>query len=186
MKNSVMRLSQIAAILAFLIASIACSSPLWAQQQAPVVVGIVDVEKIARDSKAGKSIKAELKRQRDAFEAEVAKQQKSFDALGKKLLEQKDTLSKEDLEKKKNEINKQRSEIEKKLGDRLRTVDEKANKARNKVFDTMAQITQDVAKARGMTLVVTRAAALVYDANYEITDEVMQKLDAKLPSVKLQ
>lgn len=186
MKNSVMRFTLVAAILSSLVACLVWSAPLFAQQQAPVVVGVVDVEKVVRESKAGKSIKAELKKQQDAFEAEVAKQRKSFGVLEKKLVEQRDTLSKEEFEKKKSELNKQGGEIEKKLTDRLRGVDDKASKARNKVYDTMASITQDVAKARGLTLVVTRAAAIVYDANYEITEEVLQKLDAKLPSLKLQ
>ena len=48
------------------------------------------------------------------------------------------------------------------------------------------QIAADVAKERGLTLVVQKGATLVYDSNAEITDAVLQKLDAKLPSMKLQ
>jgi Skp family chaperone for outer membrane proteins len=157
-----------------------------AQQPVPAIVGVVDVEKVLRESKAGKSIKAQYDKQRDAFKAEVNKQLKAFRDQEKKLLAQKDKLSPEEFNKKTADLNNQGKETEATLAQRERQLDENTSKAQATIFENLRVVTRDVAAARGMTLVVTKTAALVYSPSYEITAEVLKALDAKLPSVKLQ
>jgi Skp family chaperone for outer membrane proteins len=172
-------------LVAFVALMMAISTPASSQQSA-VVVGVVDTDKVDRESKAGKSIRAQLEKLKKKFEDEVTAQLKSFREQEKKLVDQRSSLSAEEFEKKKNELNKKGNEIEKALAEKQRKLEVDAAKARAKIYETMAVIVQDIAKERGMTLVVTRASALVYDANYEITAEVLKKLDAKLPSLKVQ
>lgn len=176
-----------AAFAALLTVSIGALTPVLAQQQpTPIVVGIVDVDLIMRDSKVGKSIRSQFDQQKNAFEAEVAKQRKAYADAKQKLLDQRDTLPEDQLKKKAEDLNKQADETEKALGQRQRKLEVSANKAQNQVLQTMAQIVREMAKARGMSLVVTKASTVVYDASYEITGEVLKKLDAKLPTIKLQ
>jgi outer membrane protein len=176
-----------AALAALLMLSVGVSTPAPAQQEpVPAVVGVLDVELVLRDSKAGKSIRAQYDKQRDAFKAEVNKQLKAFRDQEKKLVAQKDKLSAEEFEKKTAELNKQGKDTEKTLAQRERQLDENASKAQATIFETMRVVTRDIATARGLTLVVTKTAALVYSPSYEITAEVLKNLDAKLPSIKLQ
>lgn len=176
-----------AVLAALLTLSIGAPTPVLAQQQpTPIVVGVVDVDQIMRDSKVGKSIRSQFDQQKKAFEDEVAKQRKAYADAKQKLLDQKDKLPDDQLRKKAEELNKQADETEKKLGQRQRNLEVSANKAQNQALKTMAQIVQEMAKARGISLVVTKAATVVYDSSYEITGEVLKKLDAKLPTIKLQ
>jgi hypothetical protein len=43
-----------------------------------------------------------------------------------------------------------------------------------------------VATAHGLTFVITRSITPYFDPSYDISQEVRRKLDAKLPSLKLQ
>lgn len=163
----------------------AVSAPAQSQQSA-VVVGVVDTDKVDRESKAGKSIRAQFDKLKKKFEDDVNAKLKAFREEEKKLVAQRSSLSAEEFDKKKNELNKKGDEIEKSLAEKQRKLESDTAKARAKIFETMAAVVQDIAKQRGMTLVVTRAAALVYDSNYEITAEVLKGVDQKLPSLKVQ
>lgn len=178
------KISSVLFVAIFLLLS-AVSAPAQSQQAA-VVVGIVDTDKVDRESKAGKSIRAQFDKLKKKFEDGVNAKLKAFREEEKKLIAQKGSLSAEEFEKKKNELNKKGDEIQKSLADQQRKLESDTAKARGKIFDTMAVVVQEVAKQHGMTLVVTRAAALVYDSNYEITDEVLKGLDKKLPSLQVQ
>ena len=157
-----------------------------AAQQSAVVVGVVDTDKVDRESKAGKSIRNQFEKLKKKFEDDVKAQLKSFDEQRKKLAGQQASMPPEEFENKKNELNKKGAEIEKSLAEKQRKLEVDTGKARGKIFDAMAGVVQEIAKEKGMTLIVTRSAALVYDSNYEITAEVLKRLDAKLPSLKVQ
>jgi len=59
------------------------------------------------------------------------------------------------------------------------------NGAMSQVEQALVQVTAEIAKARGLTLIMNKAAVVLNVAGYDITKEAMQKLDARLASVKL-
>jgi Skp family chaperone for outer membrane proteins len=161
--------------------------PVSAQQQpVPVVLGVVNADMIVQDSKAGKSLKAQAEQQQKAIKADFDKQQKLFDDNARKLLQQKDSLSADDLRKKKEDLARQADQATKKLNERQRSLDRSVAKGQDQIVQALVDVVKDVAKARGMTLVVSRAVTPYFDPSYDISQEVMQKLNAKLPSIKLQ
>jgi Skp family chaperone for outer membrane proteins len=59
------------------------------------------------------------------------------------------------------------------------------NGAMTQVEQALLQTTADIAKARGLTMVLNKAMVVLNVASYDITKEALQKLDAKIASVKL-
>jgi Skp family chaperone for outer membrane proteins len=59
------------------------------------------------------------------------------------------------------------------------------NGAMTQVEQALFQTTADIAKARGLTLVLNKAMVVLNVTSYDITKEALQKLDARLTSVKL-
>ena len=155
------------------------------QQPVPVVVGVVDAETILQDSKAGQSLKTQADQKQKAIKADFEKQQKAFDDAARKLVAQKDTLSAEDLQRKREDLRRQEDQQSKALSDRQRALDLSFGKGKNQIVQALVDVVKDVAKAHGLTLVVTRSVTPYFDASYDISQEVKQKLDAKLPSLKL-
>ena len=161
--------------------------PVSAQQQpVPVVIGVVNADMILQDSKAGKSLKSQAEAQQKAIKSDYDKQQKAFDDAARKLLQQRDTLSADDFQKKKEEIRQQGDRQTKALNDRQHALDRGIAKGQEQIVQALVDVVKDVAKAHGLTLVVSKAVTPYMDPSYDISPEVMQKLNTKLPTVKLQ
>lgn len=165
----------------------AAPSPASAQQQpVPVVMGVVDAQGILEDSKAGQSLKAQAEKTQAKIKADFDKQEKQFNDDIRKLVQQKDTLSAEDLQRKKEELRQRADQQSKALQDRKRALDTALAKGQDQIVRAMVDVVKDVAKAHGLTIVISRSVTPYFDASYDISEEVKQKLDAKLPSLKLQ
>ena len=187
MKHRQLRWLMIAATLAALTGWAVDSTPASAQQQpVPVVVGVVNADTIVQDSKAGKSLKTQADQQQKAIKADYDKQQKLFDDAARKLAAQKDTLSAEDLRNKKEDLAQQAAQATKALNDRQRVLDRSVAKSQEQIVQALVDAVKDVAKAHGLTLVISKSVTPYLDPSYDISQEVMQKVNAKLPSVKLQ
>ncbi len=117
-------------------------------QTPPMVIAIVDLQVILRDSKAAAGARVALDKQAKGFQADLAKQE---DAL-------------------KNE------------GQQLQQMEQNAM---DQVQSALTATVSDVAKARNISLVLVKGLVLYNLPAFDITAEVLQKLDAKLPSVKL-
>jgi len=187
MKHRYVRSFLTAATVAVLALWAGDSAPASAQQQpVPVVVGVVDADKILQDSKAGQGLKAQIDQRQKQIKADYDKQQKQFDDAARNLLQQRNTLSDADFQKKKEALRQQGDQETKALNDRQRKLERGIAKGQAEIVQALVDVVKDVSKARGLTLVVSKAVTPYYDASYDISQEVMQKLNAKLPAVKLQ
>jgi len=193
--NTCLRLN--AAVLLLLVATIIQGTPAFAQTkdqpeqtqsqaQLPLVLGIVDFTAVMVESKAGKSLKAQADKLAAAFEADYKKQGKAFNDAQRKFEEQRSTLTKEDLQKKVADLNAQGKKIKDGFDERKHTLDEAFNKARDQIKDALLQIVADIAKKRGMTLVLNKSDTVLSAEGFDFTDEAMKRLNDKLPSVKMQ
>jgi Skp family chaperone for outer membrane proteins len=166
---------------------VAGSRPTSAQQQpVPVVLGVVDADTILQQSKAGLSLKAQADPKLKAINSDFEKQQKQWNDARRKLAAQQGTLSADDVKKKLQDLQQQADQESKALNDRRRALDQGIAKSKDQIVQALVDVVADVAKAHGLTIVVLRNATPYFDPSYDISAEVRQKLDAKLPSVKLQ
>lgn len=174
--------------LAALGLSVTYLPPASAQQKAvPVTVGVLDADGISKTSKAFQSLLAQADKAQKQIKADFDSQQQRFDDEGRQLAQQKDTLSADDFQQKKRDLSQRARNQSEALKARQRTLDQGVAKGRAQVLQAMVDVVKDVAKAHGLKFVVTQSITLYFDPSYDdITKEVKQKLDAKLPSVKLQ
>jgi Skp family chaperone for outer membrane proteins len=176
-----------AAAMAVVTLCVADPKPASAQQQpVPVVLGVVDADGILQTSKAGLSLKAQADPKLKAINSDFEKQQKQWNDARRKLAAQQGTLSADDLKKKAQDLQQQADQEGKALTERRRVLDDSIAKSKDQIVQALIDVVKDVAKAHGLTIVVLRSATPYFDPSYDISPEVKQKLDAKLPSVKLQ
>jgi outer membrane protein len=181
------RLLFVAAAMAVVTLCVADPRPASAQQQpVPIVLGVVDADGILQQSKAGLSLKAQADPKLKAINSDFEKQQKQWNDALRKLAAQKGTLSADDILKKRQELQQQADQESKALNDRRRALDQGIAKSKDQIVQALIDVVRDVSKAHGLTIVVLRSATPYFDPSYDISPEVKQKLDAKLPSVKLQ
>ena len=151
----------------------------------PVVMGVIDIQFILSNAKAAKGVKAALEKQAAAFQAELAQQENAIRAADQQLQQQRATLAQKDFDAKKAALGQQVEALRQKAATRNKQLQQMENGAMTQVEQALLQTCADIAKAKGLTMVLNKAMVVLNVASYDITKEALQKLDAKLASVKL-
>ncbi len=143
-------------------------------------IGILDVEKIVKESVAMRDIQNKITKKQDEYQKEVTKKQSALEAEQKKLEGKKNMLSKEALEK---EV----TTFEKKVDDLKTFVDKKQNSLKKasmdgmgKVNDKIKDIIADISKEKDLDVIMPSAQALYYKDELDISEEVLTRLNKKI------
>ena len=163
-------------------------APSFAQATAasvPVVVGVLDVQIIIRDSRAAKSVRAALDRQAAAYQAELAQQENALRSADQQLMQQRAALPADEFTKRSNDLSQRAEALRQTAEKRRQDLQKMESGAMVQIEQSLSQVTIDIAKAHGLTLVLNHSAVIWSSPAYDITQEALRKLDAQLPSVKL-
>jgi Skp family chaperone for outer membrane proteins len=159
--------------------------PLGAQPLPATVAAVVDHQRIMRDSKAGKSIQQQLETRRKLYLDQLAKEEQRLAEVGKELARQRGVLAADVFAQKRKEYEEAVQALQRASNERRRQLDEALTAANALVRQALKEIVDELAEARGFNLVLPASGVLLFSPKIDITDEVMARLDRKLPSVKL-
>jgi len=161
------------------------SPPARAQNAPPMVIAIVDLQVILRDSKAAVGARAGLDKQAKAFQADLAKQEDALKSEGGQLEQARASMTADDFRKKSDAFQQKVTTARQSAAARRQQMQAVEQNAMNQVQTALNATVSDVAKTRNISLVLIKGAVLYNLPAFDITAEVLQKLDARLPSVKL-
>jgi outer membrane protein len=157
-----------------------------AQQVPQTVVAVVDVQKVLEDSKASKSVQAALEKQRTAFQNDISQQENALRTADQDLSRQRATLSAEDYEKKRGELEQKAATLRRDVQTKRQQLDRMFQTAMNTIRTNLLQVIDEIAAERKATLVLSKNQVVLAAKEYEITDEAMKRLNAKLPTVAVE
>jgi len=152
-------------------------------KEIPLIIAVLDVQQIMRDSKAAVGIQAELQRQRAAYQAELAQQENALLAADQDLAGQRATLSQEQYKQKREALDQQAMQLRRNVQGRKDELEELFNNSINQVRQALAQVVAEIAQEKGITLVLSKSQVVLSATGFDITADTLTKLDAKLPSV---
>ena len=120
-------------------------------------------------------------------QAELAKQENALAAEGQQLEQQRAAgkMSAEDFQKKSQQFQEKVAALRQTAMSRRQQLQQMQVGAQSQVVTALNATVAEVAKARGVSLVLIKGAVLYNLPAFDITPEVLQKLDARLPVVKL-
>lgn len=156
-----------------------------AQQQAPVIL-IVDQARIIAQSKAGNSIAEQMKTLQDTANKELERQIAAVVEEAEGLQAKKDDLPEEEYLQKAQQIAIKQNNLPVLREVKVRELSASEQKAIEVIGEEMRPILKEIVDARGATLLLDRSAVMYANSATDITDEVMAKLDEKLPTVKVE
>lgn len=174
--------------LAFLLClSFVLLAPTFAAAQDATAgqIAIIDIKKILNESKATKGIQEQIEGQRKKVQADVTKQEEALRAEDKKLAEQRSVLSAEAFAAKQKTFKEKVLKAQKEVQDHRGKLETAYNKALASVQEVLIETLKEMAKKRGFKAVIPAAHVAYYDDSLDITNDVLKKLDEKLPSVKV-
>ncbi|NJO35077.1 MAG: hypothetical protein HC869_20160, partial [Rhodospirillales bacterium] len=91
-----------------------------------------------------------------------------------------------DFKQKVADLNAQTDKAEEVLTQKKRALDSGVKKAVDQIKKSLLEIAAEIAKKRGLTMVLNKSTVPLSHPSFDFTEEAMKSLDAKLPSVKLQ
>lgn len=175
-------------LAAFLITFvIAAPAPVQAQGRAlpPAVIALIDIQLLLRESLAGKDIQRQVDTMRDEFRAQVTKRESDLRSEEQELSRQRAILSPEAFEEKRLEFERKVTEFQKEVQERSSQLEIAVSKARNEILRALVPIYQQVLDERKATMLVDKSQIVLPAPGLDVTTEVIEKLDQKLPGVKV-
>jgi outer membrane protein len=151
----------------------------------PMVIAVVDLQVILRDSKAATSARAAIDKQNKAYQAELGKEETTLQSEGQQLEQERAALSADEWQRKKQQFDQKVAAARQTAAARRQQMQQIEIRTFNQVQTALNSTVADVAKARGISLVMIKGAVLYSLPAFDITPEVLQKLDSRLPSVQL-
>ena len=147
-------------------------------------IGVIDLQKILEVSDAGKSIQAELKKEKDKMESDLKEKGAEIETIRKRLERESMVMSKEMREEKERE---QRIKINdfKSLQQKYRSELQKLEaELMNQLKADINEIVESIGKNEGYLLIVNKFGVLYSPSSIDITDQLIQKLNTKATKKK--
>jgi outer membrane protein len=148
-------------------------------------VAIIDVQRLQRDAAASKSIKAQLEKQFAVHQQEITKQENELRSAEQELSRQRTLISPEAFAERRRQFETKVANLQRDVQNRKRELDKSELAAQRTVEQALADIVQQLVTERKLTLVLSKNQTIFAAPEFDMTEEVMKRLNAKLPSVKV-
>ena len=150
------------------------------------VIAIVDVQRILAESLAAKSVQKQLEAQRAKFQNEIEGEENDLRNAEQDLTKQRGVMPAQAYADREQQLRQRFSTVENHVQARRKVLDQSFNDSMNTVHGALLDVVDKVARSHGANIVVVKQQALWTDQPLDITDEVLKRLDQKLPQVNVQ
>lgn len=152
----------------------------------PFPVAVLDMQSIFRDAKAVKRIREQVTKYGASFEKEIQKERDAVRTENQELARQRTILSPEAFAEKRRKFEQRVVEVQRLVQKRQRELDTSRNEAMSKVNSSYVEIVSKIAQERNLALILKKAQTAFSVKTLDITQEVLSRLDKKLPTVKVK
>jgi Skp family chaperone for outer membrane proteins len=148
-------------------------------------VGIINVEKVSKESKAVVDVQGKIAKKQDEFQKEINKKQSEL-ASEKKKLESKKSAKDSDKEKEQKNFQKKVVDLKDFAEQRQAILKKGSSAAMAVINDKMKEIIADIAKDKKLTVIVPASQTSYFDEDADISSEVISKLNKELTKVDVK
>lgn len=146
-------------------------------------VMVVDVQALLQNSKAAKMVREQIEGKRAEYAKEISHQEEVLRQERDTLQRQQASLSAEQLNAKGREFQAKVNELDRDVQAKRQALERSNADALQKIQDVMVKIITDIAKDRKANLVFQRSELVLFDQGFDVTDQVLQKLDEQMPTL---
>ena len=173
--------------IAFLIVAtlVPAAGRTFAQGAPSSGIGIVDVQKVLRDSKASKSIRPTIDNMRKDFQKQVSEQEQSLRQAEQELSRQRAILAPEAFVQKRRVFSEQARDAQKSVQKRRRDLDRAFNETKNEILKSLIVVAQEVASEKKLNILIEKRFVFISAKKLDVTDEIIKRLDKLLPTVAI-
>ena len=150
----------------------------------PPTVAVVDMQRVLVESSAGKSIQGQLDTERRKIRDQITRMQDELKSQQNQFIRTRSVMAPEAASEQQQQLQRKEADAQRTLQERQEAFQKGESDAVNVVGDNMRDIVQQIAAERHIGMVVRKEVVIsMSDKNMDITDDVVQRLNTKLPSV---
>ena len=150
---------------------------------AGLTVLVVDVQSLLQNSKSAKMVRQQIEQKRAEFQKEMSQQENALRQEHDTLQRQQSSLSAEAFNVKGREFQQKLNEFDKNMQGKRQILEKANSEALEKINEAMLKIIAEITKERKANLVFSRSELVLFDQTYDVSDEVLRKLDEQLPTL---
>jgi outer membrane protein len=144
---------------------------------------VVDVQSLLQNSKSAKMVRQQIEGKRAEYAKEISQEEQHLRQERDALQRQQSSLSAEQLNQKGREFQQKVNELDKSVQGKRQALERSNAEALEKIQGAMLKIITELAKDRKANLVFQRSELVLFDQAFDVTDEVLHKLDEQLPTL---
>ncbi len=152
----------------------------------PPIVAVVDIKKILSSAAASKKAKKSIDAKRAIYERELDQHKKGLKTQREELRKQQKILAPQAFQQKKKKLEKRFETVIRQTEERRRVLNEAFNTAMGNLRRELGYAVAEVMKERGIEMSLPRSAVLVFDDRFDISAEVLKRLNKRLPTIDLK
>jgi outer membrane protein len=159
------------------------ATPAAPASPATLSVVVVDVQALLQNSKAAKMVRQQIEGKRAEYAKDISHQEEELRKERDTLQRQQASLSPEQLNVKGREFQGKVNELDRDVQAKRQALERSNADALQKIQEVMVKIITDIAKNRKANLVFQRSELVLFDQGFDVTDEVLTKLDEQMPTM---
>ena len=145
----------------------------------------LDFKFILNESVAGKKAQTELKNKLENGMKSLSNREKKIQEEEKKIIEQKKIITAEEYKKKVSELRNKVSKLKKDRNQLLEKIAKERLKARNELLKNLNPIIKEYMQEKKIRFVMDKKSLILADEKLDITKDIINLLNSKLKTIKL-
>jgi outer membrane protein len=158
-------------------------APVPAPIPQSLTIMVVDVQALLQNSKAAKMVRQQIEGKRADYAKEISHQEEALRQERDALQRQQSTLTAEQLNAKGREFQAKVNDLDRDVQAKRQALERSNADALQKIQEVMVKIITDIAKDRKANMVFQRTDLVLFDQGFDVTDQVLQKLDEQMPTM---
>ena len=138
-----------------------------------------------RNAVAVKAIRAQLSGYLDVYRTDTQKEEQDIRTAQEELGRKRQILTPEGYAEERKKLEERLAEAQDRVQRRRQALERVNNEAMEQVKETLEKIVAELANERQLTLILRKDQVVFTAPAIEITDEVLQRIDVRLPTVRI-
>jgi Skp family chaperone for outer membrane proteins len=147
------------------------------------IIAIIDVQRILQESLSSKSVQKQLDAQRSKFQNEIEGEENGLRQAEQDLAKERGQEPATTYADHEQQLRQRFAVVENHVQARRKVLDQAYSDSMDRVHAALMDVVNDVAHEHGANIVIVKQQALWTDQPLDVTDEVLKRLDQKLPKV---
>ncbi len=154
--------------------------------RAEIKIGVVDFQQVMHDSSAGKAVQQAVQANDESFRKETTGRREKLQQTEQELVRQRSSLSAEAFAKKREDFLQKAGEFDRDVQAHIKALQQGMDEASRTIQAAAVEIINALAHERQTSMVVNKAQVIFVEPSLDMTSQVIEKLNAKLPSVQVK